>query len=69
MYKISLHAQERRIERDLREDDLAAAMCAKPVLHLADKTAHYFDPASGVVVVCLVLPVRVVKTMMVAGSE
>lgn len=68
MYTISAHAQARRIERAIRDDDLAAAMCARPTLHLDDKTAHYMDAASGVVVVCFV-PQRIVKTVFVAGAE
>lgn len=67
-FRISVHAQARRIERALCDDDLAAAMCAAPALHLSDRTAHYHDMASGVVVVCLV-PDRVVKTMFVVGQD
>lgn len=67
-FRISLHAQARRVERAIRDEHLAAALCAKPVLHLDDKTAHYMDAASGVVVVCFV-PDRIVKTVFVTGAE
>lgn len=67
MFTISAHAEARRIERDLHEDDLAAAMCAKPTLHLADKTAHYHDIRSGAVIV--VSRGGVVKTVFRVGQE
>lgn len=68
MYKISLHAQARRIERAIRDEHLAAALCAQPTLHLSDRTAHYYDAVSGVVIVAYV-PDRVVKTVFVTGQE
>lgn len=68
MYKISAHAQQRRVERAIRDDHLAAALCAQPTLHLDDKTAHYYDAASGVVIVAYV-PDRVVKTVFRVESE
>jgi len=61
-FRISLHAQARRVERAIRDEHLAAALCASPTLHLADRTAHYYDAASGVVIVAYV-PDRVVKTV------
>lgn len=68
MYKISLHAQARRVERAIRDEHLAAALCASPTLHLDDKTAHYMDVASGVVIVAYV-PDRIIKTVFVTGQE
>lgn len=68
MYTISAHAQQRRVERAIRDEHLAAALCAQPTLHLDDRTAHYYDAVSGVVIVAYV-PDRVVKTVFVTGQE
>lgn len=68
MYTISAHAQARRVERAIRDEWLARALCAAPTLHLADCTAHYMDAESGVVLVAHV-PARIIKTMFVAGQS
>ncbi len=67
MFMISDHAQARRVERAIRDDWLAAALCARPTIRLRDGTLHYHDIRSGTVIV--VSRGGVVKTVFRVGQE